>query len=49
MSADIVDEVGHVLRCRAVDTDGRDLALPVEQARTVGNVIAAARMLRILA
>ena len=47
--ADIADEVGHVLRCRAVDADGCDLALLVEQPRAVCDGIATAGVRLILA
>ena len=49
MRADIADEVGHVLRCRAVDADGCDLALLVEQPRAVCDGIATAGVRLILA
>ena len=49
MGADVADEVGHVLRRCAVDADGRDLALLVEQARAVGDGIAATGVLGIFA
>ena len=44
MLTDLADEARHMLGGRAVDADGRDLGLFVEQPRAVGNRIAAAGM-----